>query len=359
MTSTKSGDWKDVRVLITGARGFIGAHLCRRLVAAGAVVQGVTSRSNFVECSPNVDWLTVDLTDLGAVRQMMRTSATDVIFHLAGHVTGSQAVTDVEPTFSQNLTSSVNLLISAAEIGHPRVLVAGSMHEPDGDDPEAIPNSPYAASKWACSAYARMFHRLYQFPVVIARPMMVYGPGQWDVTKLLPYVITSLLNGTSPSVSSGTRTLDWVFIDDVVDAMMVLAMTPGTDGKTIDLGSGVLTSIREIVMQVAALTGSSAPISFGSVPDRFCELPRIARIDETRRLTGWSAKTSLADGLEKTIEWWRLGAGADAASTAGVEGGESNDKEGRLFVRVNKIVAKTVLLASQLIEIGNTLAAHA
>jgi len=195
MRSIRATDWQDVRVLITGARGFIGAHLCQRLVAAGAVVQGVSRHSNFAERPPNMEWLTVDLTDLGAVRQMMRTSAPDVVFHLAGHVTGSQALTDVEPTFTQNLTSTVNLLISAAETDRSRVLVAGSMHEPDADDSEGIPSSPYAASKWACTAYARMFHRLYQFPVVIARPMMVYGPRQWDVTKLLPYVIKSLLNG--------------------------------------------------------------------------------------------------------------------------------------------------------------------
>jgi nucleoside-diphosphate-sugar epimerase len=358
MSSMATTDWRDARVLITGARGFIGAHLCRRLLAAGAVVHGVTSRNNFADRLPHVEWLTVDLTDLSAVRQMMRTSSPDVVFHLAGHVTGSQALADVEPTYAQNLTSTVNLLICAAETGRPRVLVAGSMHEPNGEDPEAIPSSPYAASKWACTAYARMFHRLYQFPVVIARPMMVYGPGQWDVTKLLPYVITSLLNGKSPSVSSGTRTLDWIFIDDVVDAMMVLTTTAETHGKTIDLGSGILTSIREIILQVANLSGSSAPISFGSVPDRSFELPRMARIEETRRLTGWSAKTSLIDGLRKTIESWRLEVRNSVSSPRDVEAHEVRDAQTPLSARVNKILGKAVLIGSQLVEIGNALAAQ-
>jgi nucleoside-diphosphate-sugar epimerase len=237
---------------------------------------------------------------------MIRTATPDVVFHLAGHVTGSQALGDVEPTFTRNLTSTVHLLISAAEVGGCRVVQAGSMQEPDLNDVDAIPVSPYAASKWACTGYARMFHRLYQFPVVIARLMMVYGPGQWDVTKLLPYVMTTLLSGSSPSVSSGTRMIDWIFIDDVVAGMMVLGMTPKNYGQTIDLGSGVLTSIREIVEHAAALIGSNIPIAFGSAPDRPYDRPRTARTEETRRLTGWSAETSLAEGLRRTVEYWRV-----------------------------------------------------
>jgi nucleoside-diphosphate-sugar epimerase len=290
---------------VTGARGFIGAHLCRRLVDAGAIVHGVSSRTNFVGRSSDVVWSAVDLTDRSAVSQMLQRLTPEVVFHLAGHVTGSQSLGEVESTFAQNLVSTVHLLTSAVEVGPCRVLLAGSMHEPERDDRQGIPVSPYAASKWACTAYARMFHQLYGFPAVVARPMMVYGPGQWDRAKLLPHVITSLLDGTSPSVSSGTRTLDWVFVDDVVAGMMTLAMTPGTYGRTVDLGSGVLTSIRDIVEQVVAIIGSTNPIAFGTLPDRLYERPRSARIQETQELTGWTAETPLSEGLSKTVEYWR------------------------------------------------------
>jgi UDP-glucose 4-epimerase len=297
--------WRDLRVLVTGARGFIGTRLCQKLVDAGAIVQGVSSRTSFTGLSPAVTWTTVDLTDLNAVRRMIRSGAPDIVFHLAGHVTGSQALGAVEPTFEMNLSSTVHLLTSAAEAGGCRVVQAGSMQEPDRDDPEGIPVSPYAASKLACTAYARMFHRLYQLPVAIPRLMMVYGPGQWDLTKLLPYVIKSLLNGTSPSVSSGARTLDWVFVDDITAGLMLVAMTPAAYGQTIDLGSGVLTSIRDTVEEVAAVIGSTVPIAFGALPDRPFERPRSARTEETRQLTGWSAQTPLAEGLRKTVEYWR------------------------------------------------------
>jgi UDP-glucose 4-epimerase len=305
VSPTIGSDWRDVRVLVTGARGFIGSHLCQRLVTSGAIVQALSSRSNFEGLSPDVTWSAVDLTDFNAVRETIRQSAPEVVFHLAGHVTGSQAIGDVVPTFSKNLASTVNLLTSTTEVGECRVVLAGSMHEPESDEPGAIPPSPYAASKWASSAYARMFYQLYRFPVVIARPMMVYGPAQWDVTKLLPHVITSLMSSTPPSVSSGKRTLDWVFIDDVVGGLMVLAMTPKAYGQTIDLGSGVLTSIREIVENIAAQIDASIPIVFGSLPDRPFERPRTARTEQTRQLTGWCAETSLAEGIKKTVDWWR------------------------------------------------------
>jgi nucleoside-diphosphate-sugar epimerase len=302
---TSGADWRDVRVLITGARGFIGGRLCQRLVQAGAIVHAVTSRANLSGLSSAVAWSTVDLTDLDAVGQMVRGHTPDVVFHLASHVTGSQALVEVERTFAQNLVTTVHLLTSAAEVGGCRVVLAGSMQEPDRNDTEGVPVSPYAVSKWASTAYARMFHRLYEFPIVVARLMMVYGPGQWDVTKLVPHVTTTLLDGRSPSLSSGTRMIDWVYVDDVVDGLITLAMTAGAEGKTVDLGSGMLTSIRDIVEQLSSLIGSSPQLTFGGIPDRPFDRPVAARTDETRLVTGWSAETALADGLGKTVEWYR------------------------------------------------------
>ena len=231
MPLTNQTGWRDARVLVTGARGFIGNRLCRRLLDSGALVHGV-SRISAPDVAAGTRWLTVDLTHFQSVRQMLDSIRPDVVFHLAGHVTGSQDLSNVEPTFHTNLASTVHLLSAATDIKSGRIVLVGSMQEPDPDHPAAIPCSPYAASKWACSGYARMFHALYQLPVAIARPMMVYGPGQWDLVKLLPYVMVSLLGGTSPAIASGARELDWVFVDDVVEGMMAIAMADGIDGQT-------------------------------------------------------------------------------------------------------------------------------
>ena len=121
-----------------------------------------------------------------------------------------------------------------------------------------VPCSPYAASKWACTGYARMFHALYQLPVIIARPFMVYGPGQWDLTKLLPYVIVSLLNGDAPRVSSGDRTAGLGLRDGCRGWPAHRAKSQFVDARTIDLGPANLVSIRDIVTLVRELLGSQS-----------------------------------------------------------------------------------------------------
>jgi UDP-glucose 4-epimerase len=292
--------WKGRRVLVTGARGFIASRLCRRLISEGADVCGLSTKA--IEPQAGMSWHQIDLTDGAAVTRLIGEVRPEVIFHLAGHVTGSQKVDQVGPTFDQNLASTINVLTAAVETSRCRVLLAGSMQEPDHT---GVLCSPYAASKWACSGYARMFHDLYQLPVSIARPFMVYGPGQWDPAKLLPYVITSFLNGAAPRVSSGDRAIDWVYVDDVVDGFLIVASSEFNDARAIDLGTGNLVSIREIIERVRRIIGSPVEASFGAVPDRPLERPHAARVEETRHLIGWSASTSLDDGLRASIDWYR------------------------------------------------------
>jgi nucleoside-diphosphate-sugar epimerase len=249
-------------------------------------------------------WSRTDLTDFGDVRTLIDSVRPDVVFHLAGHVTGSQQLEHVEPTLDLNLITTVHLL-TAATAARCRVILTGSMQEPDPQDPEAVPCSPYAASKWACTGYARMFHSLYQLPVTIARPFMVYGPGQWDLTKLLPYVVVSLLKGEAPRVSSGGRALDWVYVEDVVDGLLLVADSDYVDARTVDLGTGQLVSIRDIVEQVRRLIGSPVEAQFGAIADRPFEQPHAARANETKQMIGWAPATSLHDGLTATLEWFR------------------------------------------------------
>src|SRR5262249_24517954 len=134
----------------------------------------------------------------------------DVVFHLAGEVTGSQAHDIVPSTLANNLASAVNLLTAVTDLGCDRLVPLGSGNEPVRRGP---PASPYAAAKWAQRSYAQMFHALYGTPVTIARPFMVYGPGQPDRRKVVPYSILELLRGEAPKLSNGQRKCDWVYID--------------------------------------------------------------------------------------------------------------------------------------------------
>src|SRR5262249_3976919 len=144
------------------------------------------------------------------------------------------------------LTSTVNVLVMAAETGCGRVVLAGSLTEPVLRTGDESPMSPYAAAKWAGSTYGRMFHKLYGTPVVVLRPFMAYGPAQAQ-GKLIPSVIRALLKGEAPKLSSGRVRADWVYIADVVEAFLSSATIPNIEGASFDIGTGRLTSMRTVV----------------------------------------------------------------------------------------------------------------
>src|SRR5713101_3751232 len=296
------------RILVTGANGFIGSHLCLRLCQEGAEVHAVY-RSRRPADLGDQRWWRADLADLEEVRKIVGQARPEVIFHLASHVKGAPGLEHVLPTFQSNLQSTVNLLTVAAETTRPRVVLTGSLAEPEAENGEQFPSAPYAATKWACTGYARMFHALYKLPTVIARVFMVYGPAQVDLTKLIPYVTLSLLQGKSPKISSGDRLVDWIYVSDVVNGFLALAQASDVDGATLDLGSGSLVSIREIVQQLAMSIGNGVKLEFGALPDRPLEPTRIAKTAETFARIGWKPQVSLQDGLERTVDWYRAALG--------------------------------------------------
>ncbi|MGH9886050.1 MAG: NAD-dependent epimerase/dehydratase family protein [bacterium] len=291
--------WSGRRVLVTGHRGFIGGALTSRLIEAGADVRGVTRAAAGAEASP-FPVVACELSNLDECRRAIALTQPDCILHLAGHPFGARDLERVLPTLRDNLVATVNLLTTAAEARTPRVLITGSLEEPDADD-NPIPSSPYAASKWAGSVYARMFHRVYALPVVIARVFMVYGPGQSEPTKLIPSVIRTLSRGEAPRISAGDRPVDWIYVDDVVTGLLRAADASGLDGCTIDLGTGVLTTVGDVVRHLAALfPGAPAPL-FGSVAARPFEQVRAADVEATRRALGWAPAVSVAEGLAATV----------------------------------------------------------
>ncbi len=293
------------KILVTGASGFIGSHLCRSLLEKGAEVHGV-SRESHSNKEHNLHWWYGDLSDAEKVRKLLTTVKPDVIFHLASHVVGTRKLDVVLSTFSSNLHSTVNLLLAATEVGCRRIVLTGSLEEPEPNSTEeAIPSSPYAVSKWASSAYARMFHALYKTPVVIARVFMVYGCGQKDLSKLIPYMILSLIRKQVPKLSSGKREVDWIYVQDVVDGLLAIAQAADIEGSTIDLGSGKLVSIQTIAKLITEIAGSEIEPLFGALPDRPMEQIRVANAVETYAAIGWKSKTSLEEGLELTVKWYK------------------------------------------------------
>ena len=295
--------FKQRTVLVTGASGFIGSRLCERLSDLGAIVHGVSRRQR--KGGAVSRWWQAELDDEFATRRLVESIAPDIIFHLASFVSGKREMEYVMPAVRSNLLSTLNLLISATGIACPRIVLTGSLEEAEGDVATATPASPYAAAKGAASTYARMFHSLYGTPVVTARLFMVYGPNQKDHSKLVPYVSLSLLQGQLPQLMSGTREVDWIYVDDVIDAYLSLASKEGIDGETVDVGSGELTSVRRVVDHIADIVAADVRPDFGSLEDRPFERVRVADVEHAHSLTGWKPKTPLVEGLKQTVDWYR------------------------------------------------------
>jgi UDP-glucose 4-epimerase len=296
-------------VLVTGATGFIGSHLLRRLSGLGADVHVASRQPQPDHAGPA--WHSVDLTDAEACLELIATVSPKVVFHLASAATGAREVEVVLPLMAANQVAAVNLLTAVAKSApNARVVLAGSIEEPHQAD-EVTPRSPYAAAKWAATAYARMFHSLWGVRVSVLQIAMVYGPAQPDLTKLIPYSTLALLRGQAPQLSSGTRLVDWVYVDDVVDAFVRTAETDVTIGKVFDICSGRLVSIRDTVELLTLIIGSDARPQFSAVPDRPMDLAQLGYPTAAAELLDWRSSTSLEDGLRETVAWY-------AESVAGV-----------------------------------------
>ena len=302
------------RILVTGASGFIGSHLCRRLQTAGAEVHAV-SRAGEPKGGSAARWWRADLAEPPAVRTILSDVRPNLIYHLASHVAGARDAGLVLPTFRSNLMSTINLLVAAHEFGCRRIVMTSSMEEPEPGHLDAAPSSPYAAAKWAASAYARMFHALFQLPVVLLRVFMVYGPGQRDLRKLVPYVTLSLLRGEAPKITSGSRPVDWIYVADVVEALLAAGRTSGLEGKTLDVGSGQLVPVREVVDLLVRLINPGLRPEFGAVPERPLEQVRTADTTASRALMAWGPTTPLEEGLRQTVEWFRHRVAEGAAAS--------------------------------------------
>lgn len=242
-----------------------------------------------------VRWWRVDLADAAATEELVQRLRPDVVVHLAARADGTRRLDAVVPILTDTLLTTVSVLAAAARLPQCKVIVAGSV-EDGGHQPEV--HSPYAASKAAATTYATLFHGLWQLDVTVLRLAMVYGPDDPNAHRLIPSVVEAFRQGRRPAVSSGTRRIDWVYVDDVVDAF--LAAAEG-EGGVYDIGSGTLVSIRETVRQVAAVMGTAIAPAFGAVGDRPLEREQRADPDAARVRLGWRAKVGLAEGLARTV----------------------------------------------------------
>jgi nucleoside-diphosphate-sugar epimerase len=300
-----TANWANRSILITGATGFLGQHLTRRLVELGARVTVALCEEDgpaqTAALPPAVDRRDGDVRNYGQMRRLVEATAPQVLFHLAAVGVNDPFIGE-EMALGVNLHGTLNTLraVRRSGIQIQRVIVAGTSYE-YGPSGELDPGNVYAASKVAAWAFCRMYYRAHGVPVVVARPFNVYGPGQ-NHRALIPSAIRAALSGQDFPMTPGEQRRDFIYVKDVIEGFLALAKAAGVEGHSLDLGTGHATSVREAVEQVFSLCGSTSRPQAGALPYRpgvVWELAADARC--TQELTGWAAQTELEEGLQRTI----------------------------------------------------------
>lgn len=284
-----------VRVLVTGATGFIGRHLIDRMSGEDVEIV-VTSRRPPEHDDPRVVTVRADIGHAGWARDVIEAAAPQRIVHLAGLALGRNDPALLMPMFEANTAASVALLDAALHADVDRVVMAGTLEEHYEGDPEE-PTSPYSASKSAATLFSRLVAG-YGLDVINARIFMTYGPGQ-DSAKLIPAIVATQLAGGVAQLRAPQRRYDWIHVADVADALTLLALrddSPARGYSAIDIGSGTMTPIAEIAEIAGAHLEREDPWIAHPDPDRDVRLERCASPDAMERL-GWRPSVELRTGL--------------------------------------------------------------
>jgi nucleoside-diphosphate-sugar epimerase len=299
-------DWTRERVLVTGATGFVGTRLLRRLTALKAQVTAASYPGDGPEMISGVPVgvpiVPLEIEDPGSVLAAVQTSDPTKVIHLAAAGVAHRGIR-ASKALSVNAGGAVNLLEAVRGRHLTRIVLMGTCYEYGAlDSAEGLdPFNVYAASKVAAWAFGRAFWRVYDLPVATVRPFQVYGPGQPRHT-LVPAAISAALANADFPMTGGEQERDFIYVDDVVSGILAAAAAPGIDGESIDLGTGIPRSVLSVVETIWSMTGASGHIRAGAIPYRRGEPKQLrADTDRTKRLTGWRAGTSLDEGLRLTI----------------------------------------------------------
>jgi len=298
---------------VTGATGFVGSHLVRRLVAEGAEVHVLRRpRSNFhrlLDVVPRISAHEVSLADGPALRSLLSSIRPDRIFHLAASTVVAGATETAAELVAVNFLGTVNLLEACAEVDYEGLVTTGDSFEysastaPLREDEPCHPDTLHGMTKHSATLFAQGFARAWKRPIVTLRLFSTYGPLDHP-RRLVPRVIAGALTRTPIPLSRRDIARDWVYVDDVVDLYLEAAQRAAElRGEVFNAGSGQAVTIGEITDILQRLTGSAAETRWGEFPAPAHDAtPWIADTTRTFRTFNWRPRIPLEQGLRRTID---------------------------------------------------------
>lgn len=312
--------YKKKRVLVTGADGFMGSHLTERLLDAGARVSAYVRGNSTIGTTQynlkNVKHLEnvfedIITGDIGSpdCRVLVKKNNPDIIFHLAADAYVPNSFSHPLEVMETNVLGTLNMLHAVMEMKNTKRIVCTSSSEIYGmtiggaidEEHPLYPSSPYAASKVAADRYCYAYWNTYRVPVAIIRPFNTYGPRHtYDV---IPKFIELALKGETINIhGDGKQTRDFTYVDDMIDAFLIMGSHPKALGRAVNFGTGKDISINYIAKRVKEISGSNSRIIHAK--DRISQVRRLnCDYSLAKKLFGWRPKVDIDEGLRRNIEW--------------------------------------------------------
>ncbi|QQR81170.1 MAG: SDR family NAD(P)-dependent oxidoreductase [Deltaproteobacteria bacterium] len=312
--------WKDKKVFVTGACGFIGSHLAEKLVTEGASVKALVQYNSF----NNWGWLDTssqaksmeivagDIRDHHQMTQLMRRC--DYVFHLAALIAIPYSYQAPSCYVDTNISGTLNILQAARAHSLQRVIhtstseVYGTAQYTPIDEKHPLQGqSPYSASKIGADMLAESFFRSFELPVVTVRPFNTYGPRQ-SARAFIPTIISQILSH-QPEIHLGALSpiRDLTFVTDTVCGFLKAAEAQGVEGETINLGTGEGFSVGDVLDKIMTMTQCRSKITEDTQrirPEKSEVLKLISNNQKALTRLGWKPSVTLDEGLKKTIEWF-------------------------------------------------------
>jgi UDP-glucose 4-epimerase len=305
------------RVLVTGGAGFIGSNLVAALLRDGSEVVvlddlSTGSRANLSEVEGEVELIEGSILDTQALERAM--AGVERVFHLAAQVSVPASMDDPEFNDAVNCRGTQLVLAQAKRAGAARVVYSASCAVygnapglPKDEHATLSPESPYAASKYYGEVLAGVWSRSMDLEVASLRYFNVFGPRQNPLggyAAAIPIFIKRILAGAPIVIhGDGEQTRDFVHVDNVVEANLLASRVPGAGGEVFNIGSGVQTSINDVVSTIAEIVGVEALTSHGD-PRAGDVRHSVADISHGSNILGYRPTVGLADGLASTLAWY-------------------------------------------------------
>lgn len=302
-----------MKTLVTGGAGFLGSALANRLAADGHTVYVIDdlSTGDRSRLDEAVVFASGDVRDVPRLWALL--ADVETVYHLAARVSVPESILYPVEYNAVNTGGTVSLMTAARDAGVRRVVfsssgtVYGSQDEqPIHEDAKPRPANPYAVSKLAAEGYVRAIGALYRIETVVLRVFNAYGPGQAAPpahAPVIPAFVDRILSGSSLVLHGsppGAQTRDFVYVDDVVEALVRAGTVPGLSGRTLNIGSGTEASIAEVASALEALAGK--PARALASPEHTGGVARVcADIAAARRVLGWEPKVDLRTGLGRVL----------------------------------------------------------